>query len=320
MLACLVPRVGSAQQGAGVPRIGFLINGGPPATDPLMQSFAQDFARLGYTDARDIVLEPRFARGQIERQPELAAELVSLPVNVIVALGGPAARAAQKATSNIPIAFSIVTDPVALGLVESMSRPGGNITGVTSLDPNQAEAQIALLKQALPGIERLAILSDQAIPGADASGLAPIERANEAAARAAGLRPMTLKIRGPEDFDQAFASMTTERAQALLVLDVPVSFAHRKRIGELAIAHRLPAMFPGGMRDAAGVLTYGTNVADTWRLLPPYVDRILKGAKPGDLPVSTLSRRERIVNLQSARKIGVEIPPSVLDGADEVIR
>jgi putative ABC transport system substrate-binding protein len=284
-----------------------------------MQTFAQDFAQLGYTEGRDITFEPRFARGQLERLPELAAELVSLRVSTIVALGGPAARAAQKATSAIPVVFSIVTDPVAIGLAESMGRPGGNVTGVTSLDPMQAEAQIALLKQAFPGIERIAILSDQTIPGADASGLAPIERANEAAARAAGLRPQTLKVKGPEDLGQAFDSMIVERAQALLILEVPVPFAHRKRIGELAIAHRLPTVFPGGMRDANGVITYGTSVADTWRRLPVYVDRILKGARPAELAIGTITRRERIFNLQTARKVGVAVAPAALIGADEVI-
>src|SRR3954447_8338682 len=176
LLAAVItaPRWTRAQGTMAIRQIGFLINGGPPGTDALMRDFAADFARLGYADGRDIRLEPRFARGVLDRLPALVAELARLPCDAIVALGGPASVAARQATDTIPVVFAIVTDPVALGLVAALDRPGGNATGLTSLDPQQAGAQITLLREVLPRLERVGILSDHTIPGADASGLAPI--------------------------------------------------------------------------------------------------------------------------------------------------
>jgi putative ABC transport system substrate-binding protein len=168
-------------------------------------------------EGRDVVIEPRFAEQRLERLPSLASELVNANVDLIVALGGPAAVAAQKATSTIPIIFSIVTDPIALNLVASMDKPGSNVTGITSLDPEQARKQLELLKEAFPGIKRVAILSDQTLPGADERGLAPIDRANEAAARALGLEPQVVKVKGSADLEAAIAAMIKERAEALLV-------------------------------------------------------------------------------------------------------
>jgi putative ABC transport system substrate-binding protein len=280
----------------------------------------KDFAQLGYVEGQNVVFEPRFAEGQLKRLPECPADRVRLDVEVILALGGVAARAAKDATTKIPIVFSIVTDPVALGLANTMERPGGNATGITSLDSQQANRQFELLKEVFPKLKRVAVLSDHTIPGADATGLAPIERANDAAARALGLQPQIVKLGSPDpDFEGAFMAMSKEGAEVLLVLEVPVPLAHRKRIAELAAARRLPSMFPGGQADAGGVITYGTSVGDTWPRMPVLADKILKGAKPGDLPVEVVSRRELIVNMKTAREIGVTVPPDVLKQAGRVI-
>jgi putative ABC transport system substrate-binding protein len=257
---------------------------------------------------------------KLERHPTLAAELVNANVDVIVALGAPASVAAQKATSTIPVVFSIVTDPVAVKLVASMDRPGSNVTGITSLDPHQASKQFELLKEAFPGIRRVAIMSDQTIPGADERGLAPIDRANEAAAKALGLEPQILKPKSAADLEAAFAEMIKGGAQALLVLEVPVPFTARKQIADLAIRNRLPTMFPGGQSDAGGVITYGTNVTDTWRQFAAFADKIFKGTKPADLPVAVITKRELIFNIKTAQEVGVAIPPELLKRADRVIQ
>jgi putative ABC transport system substrate-binding protein len=307
-----------AQQTTKIPRIGIMVNGGP---GPVVEALKKDFAKLGYVEGQTIAFEPRYAQGQLGRHPELAADLVRLDVDAILTLGGPAARAAKDATAKIPIVFSIVTDPIALGLVASMDRPGGNVTGLTNLDPQQAARQMELLKEVFPALKRIAILSDADIPGADASGLAPIERSNVAAARALGLEPQVIKLKGPTpDFDGAFAAMKSEGAEAVLVLEVPVTLVHGKLIAERATAQRLPTMFPGGQKSADGVIAYGTTVADTWPRLPIIADRILKGARPGDIPVEAISRRQLIINLKTAREAGVSIPAGVLARADEVIR
>lgn len=299
--------------------MGVLINGGP---GPLYESFSrgliEDLAKLGYVEGRTIAIEPRFAQGQLDRLPALADELATSGVDIIVALGGPAARAGQKATTKIPVVFAIVTDPVALGLVASMSRPGANVTGLTSLDAGQPAAEVALLKEVMPSLRHLAILSDQTIPGADASGLAPIDRAHVDAAQQAGLQPQVVKLRSADEIESAVQAMKQLGADAVIVLDTPVPLAHRKRIVELATAQKLPAMLLGGMRDGGGMLTYGTDVASTWRRIPLYIDKILKGHIAADIPVDASSRRELFVNERTARALGVTIPPDVLKRADGV--
>ena len=315
----LCPLIALAQQADRPARVGLLINGGPgPLHETIRRDLREDLSKLGYIEGRDIAIEPRFAQGQLDRLPALATELVDASVDVIVAYGGPAARAGQKATTQIPVIFAIVTDPVALGLVASMQRPGGNVTGLTSLDPAQVGEEFALLKEVIPSIRRVAILSDQTIPGADAAGLAPIDRAHVEAARAAGLQPQIVKVKGADELESAIEAMKQQRAEAVLVLDTPVPLTHRKRVVELAMARRLPTLLLGGMRDAGGMLTYGTSVANTWRRVPVYIDRILKGQHPGDIPVEAVTRRELVVNEKAAREMGVAIPPDVLRRADAV--
>lgn len=313
-----ISSVGATQQPAKIPRIGIMINGGP---GPVVEALKRDFAKVGYVEGQNVVFEVRYAEGQLGRHTAFAAELAQLDVDAILTLGGPAARAAKTATSTIPIVFSIVTDPVALGLVATMERPGGNATGLTNLDPQQATKQMELLKEVIPNLKRIAILSDADIPGADASGLAPIERANVAAARALGLEPQVLKAKGPNpDFESAFAEMEKAGAQALLVLEVPITLFNGKHIAERATARRLLTMFPGGQSAAGGVIAYGTTVADTWPRMPALTNRILNGTKPGEIPVEVITRRDLVINLKTAREVGVAIPATVQQRADRAIQ
>ena len=302
-------------QEAKLPRVGVLLLGGP---GPRYDGLRQDFAQLGYAEGRNFILEPRFARGQFDRAPALAAELVALNVDVIVAVGAIGVGAAQKATATIPIVFAAVLDPVALGYATTLERPGGNITGIISFDPQQASKQFEILKEVIPNLARVAILSDQDIPRTD--GWNPLERANDTAARALGLRLQWLRAKAPApDLDGAFAAMLNERAEALLVLEVPVNILNFKPIAELAAKHRLPTMFPGGWENQ-GLITYGTSINDAVPRIPEYVDKILKGAKPGELPISVVARPELIVNLKAARDIGISIPPGLTKRASRVIQ
>lgn len=316
--ASLAGGVAHTQPAPKAARVGILVNGGP---GPYLEAFRGDFAKLGYREGDGFAIEPRYAQGQLDRLPALATDLVQLGADVIMTLGGPASRAAKNATSTIPIVFSVVTDPVAIGLVASMDRPGGNATGVTSLDPEQAIRQLELIRTMFPRLTRIGILSDVTIPGADTSGLAPIDRANDAAARKFGMQPLILKLPdGPSpDLAGALDRMLKDGAEALLVLEVPVPFRHRKAVAELAAARRLPTIFTGAQSDAGGVITYGTSVTDTWPRMSVLVDRILKGAKPGELPVETIARRELVVNLKAAYAAGLALPDEIVKRADRVI-
>jgi putative ABC transport system substrate-binding protein len=305
------------QQQAKLPRVGLIANGRP---DTLFEAVRQSFAQHGYVEGRNIVIEARFAHGHLERVPELIAELVGLNVDVIVSLGAVGPAAAQKANVKLPIVFVAVIDPVAVGFAAALQRPGGNITGITTFDPQQATKQLELLRQVIPNLARVAILSDEDIPRVD--GWNPLEKVNDTAARAMGLRPQWLKVKGPiPDLEGAFAAMKDGRAEALLVLDVPIPIIHQKRIAELAATYRLPTMFLGGRRmsEAGGLIAYGTGLLDTLPRIPTYVEKILGGAKPGDLAIEVLTQHLLILNLKTARTIGVTIPPELLKQADQVI-
>jgi ABC-type uncharacterized transport system substrate-binding protein len=307
----------STAQEAKVPRVGIILNDGP---GPVFDALRQGLAQLGYVEGRNIVIEGRFAQGQLDRVPALATELVDLNVDVIVSLGAVGAQAAKKASATIPIVFVGAIDPISVGFVGSLERPGGNVTGITSFDPQQARKQFELLKQVLPHLSRVAILSDENIPRVD--GWNPLEKANDAAARAVGVQPQWLKVTGPNpDLEGAFAAMMNERAEALLVLDAPVPIIHQKRIGELAAKHRLPTMFLGGRRmsDAGGLIAYGTGLLDTFPRIPAYVDKILKGANPSELPVEVVTQHVLIINLKTAQEIGLTMPPELLKRADQII-
>lgn len=313
-----------AQAPAKAIKIGLLINGGPgpsPGGKPVIETFQSEFAKLGYVEGSSFALEPRYARGQLDRLPALATELTQLGVDVILTLGGPASRAAKDATSTIPIVFSIVTNPLALGLVASMERPAGNVTGITSLDPEQADRQVALLRRVLPNLTRVGILSDDTIPGADASGLAPIERANAAAARKLGIEPIVRKVAGgpSPDYATVLDDMQKNGAEALLVLEVPMPLRDGKIVAEAAATRRMPTIFPGGEFHTGGLISYGTSVRNTWPRMVELADRILRGTKPGEIPVETESRRVLIVNQTTASAIGLTIPDELLKQADRII-
>ncbi|HET6943390.1 MAG TPA: ABC transporter substrate-binding protein [Sphingomicrobium sp.] len=308
--------MGTRQQ-AKLPRVGVIANGSP---DSLFEAVRQSFAQHGYVEGRNIVIEARFAEGHLDRVPEFIAEFVGLNVDIIVSLGAVGPAAAQKANTRLPVVFVAVIDPVAVGLAATMERPGGNITGITTFDPQQATKQLELLKQVVPNLARLAILSDEDIPRAE--GWNPLEKTNDTAARALGLRPQWLKIKGPiPDLEGAFTAMRNERAEALLVLDVPIPIIHQKQIAELAATYRLPTMFLGGRRmsEAGGLIAYGAGLLDTLQRIPVYVEKILGGAKPGDLPIEVLKQPILIFNLKAARTIGITIPPELLKRADQVV-
>ena len=298
-------------------RVGMLSNWGP---GPVFDALKGDLARLGYVEGKNVAFEARFPEGQLERLPGFAAELVGLGVDVIATYGGPPTNAAWKATKTIPIVAAILADPVGVGFAATLERPGGNITGITSDDPSLGTRQYEILKQMLPKLTRVAILSDSDIPGADASGLAPIERANAAAARAAGINPHVLKVRGPNpDFEASFNTMVAEKAEALVVLQVPATFVHAKRIADLAAAHRLPTMLWNGASESGALVTYGTSFTDTFAGVPNFINKILKGAKPADIPFEVITRREFVINLKTARALGLTVPVELLKGAERVI-
>jgi putative ABC transport system substrate-binding protein len=307
-----------AWQAGKVYRVGVLVNYGNvcPETEALRAGLAQ----VGYVEGANIVFEIRGAESQLNRLPGFATELVSMGVDVIASYGGPSTNAARNATKTIPVVFALVADPIALGMAASIERPGGNITGVTNHDTELADRHMALLKEVMPKLARVAILSDPDIPGADASGLAPLERANVAAARAAGLVPQVLKVRGPKpDFDGAFKAMASEGAEALVVLEVPSVFNIAKTIADMATARRISTMVWGGQVDAGSLLSCGTSFGTTFPRVPVYVDRILKGAKPADTAIEVVSKRELVINLKTARELGVTVPADLLKRADRVI-
>jgi putative ABC transport system substrate-binding protein len=313
------PLAAEAQQAAKVARIGYLANN--VAANPHgLEAFRQGLRDLGYVEGRNVVIEYRDAEGKPERLPALAAELVALKVDVILVGGTPTALAAKQATRTLPIVFTAATDPVTDGLVTSLARPGGNVTGLsTSAALEIVGKRLELLKQAIPGVTRVAVLWQ---PGGQ--GERTIKdwlKAAEVAARALGVRLQVVEVRGPEDFDRAFSDMTTARAGALTVLGTVMFFNERRRLVDLAAKNRLPAVYPSREYvDAGGLMAYGSNFADLFRRAAAYVDKILKGAKPGDLPVEQPTKFELVINLKAAKALGLTIPQSLLLRADEVIQ
>jgi ABC-type uncharacterized transport system substrate-binding protein len=264
------------------------------------------------------VIEYRDAEGKPERLSALAAELVALKVDVIVAAGAPHALAVKQTTRTIPIVFAVAADPVTDGLVTSLARPGGNVTGLSSFGPELVGKRLELLRQAVPGVSRVAVLWQPGGSG-ERTDKDMLKRA-EVAARALGVRLQFVEARGPADIDRAFSDMTRERADALIVLGSPMFFAERRRLVDLAAKHRLPALYSArDSVDAGGLMSYGQNFADLFRRAATYVDKILKGAKPADLPVEQPTKFELVINLRTAKALGLTIPPSLLARADQVI-
>ncbi len=308
----------SAQQAAKVARIGFLAVNLPPNSH-LREAFLQGLRDLGYVEGRNLVIEYRSAEGKFERFPALAAELVALKVDVIVAPLTPAALAAKQATRTLPIVFTTAADPVTSGLVTNLARPGGNVTGLSILAPELIGKRLELLTQAVPGVNRVAVLRQPNAFGERTEK--DILTAAEVAARALGVRLHFVEARGPDDFDGAFSEITRVRADALTVLPSPMLNTERRRLVDLAAKNRLPAVYEWREYvDAGGLMAYGPNLADLYRRAATYVDKILKGAKPGDLPVEQPAKFELIINLKTAKDLGLTISQSVLARADEVIQ
>jgi putative ABC transport system substrate-binding protein len=307
-----------AQQAAKIARIGYLSTN-LAANPHIHEAFRQGLRDLGYVEGRNVVIEYRDAEGKRERFPALAAELVALKVDVIVAAAANTlALAAKQATRTIPIVFAGAVDPVGTGLVASLARPGGNVTGASTLSPELVGKRLELLTQAVPGVSRVAVLW---LPGAlgERTEKEMLKEA-DVAARALGLRLQFVEARGPADLDRAFSDMTRARAGALTVLPSNMFLREHRRLVELAAKHRLPAVYTvKDYVDAGGLIAYGPNLADVFRRTATYVDKILKGAKPGDLPVEQPTKFELIINLKTAKALGLTIPPSVLGRADQVI-
>jgi putative tryptophan/tyrosine transport system substrate-binding protein len=287
-----------------------------PRSEPFLEVFFQELRRLGYVEGQNIAFEFRSAEGRVDRLPDLASELVRLNVNVIFASATGAALAAKNATSKIPIVFTAVSYPVGSGLVASLARPGGNITGLTNLTTDLSAKRLELLKEAFPDVSPVAVLSNPKDP---ISG--PILQEVEAAARALAVKLQLFEVRDPKEFDSALSGMTRARAGSLLVLTSQMFLRQRAKIVEIAAKHRLPTMFwTAEFVAAGGLMSYGTNNTDLYRRAATYVDKILKGTKPADLPVEQPTKFEFVINLKTAKQIGVTIPPNVLVRADRVIR
>lgn len=306
----------AAQPAGKVPRVGYLTpwSDSDPGRQRGLEAFRQGLRELGYVDGQNIAIESRSAEGKDDRLPALAADLVRSKVDIIVAASGAATRAIQQTTRTIPIVMSLVNDPVGSGLVASLARPGGNVTGLTIMAPDLVSKRLALLKEVVPKVSRVALLRNPDNP-ADTAML----REAEAAARVLGVRLQPLEARNPQEIEGAFAAMIRERAGALLTLSDAIFFTQRRQIAELAAKGRLPSMGTRDYPDAGGLMSYGPNLLDLDRRAATFVDRILKGAKPGDLPVEQPTKFDLVINLRTAKAIGVTIPPSLLQRADQII-
>ncbi len=308
-----------AQQQGKVPRIGYLSAVSPSAESSRLDAFRQGLRDLGYVDGKNIVIESRFAEGKLDRFPDLAAELVRLKVDVIVTGGSPGTHAAQQATRTIPLVMTLVGDPVPR-FAASLAKPGGNITGLTQISPQLSGKRLELLKEAFPKISRVAVFVDGAL--AAQQQMSEVLQETQLAADGLGIKLLSLEIRGPNpDLDGAFRTATSERAGALIIPPGPVLILHRKRFLDLTAKSRLPAMYGDSeWTEAGGLMSYGTDYVDLYRRAAIYIDKILKGTKPADLPVEQPKKFELVINLKTAKQIGLTIPPNVLARADKVIR
>lgn len=303
-----------AQQPKKVPRIGVLRGGSPP--DPFVEAFRQGLRDLGYVEGKNVLIEYRYAEGKPDRLPNLAAELVRIKSDVIVTADTPPIRAAKSATREIPIVMAVVADPVAAGLVASLARPGGNITGLPNLAPELDGKRLELLKETLPIVTRVAWVWDPGNPA-----LTIRLKKMQAASQALGLKLQALEVRNPKELESDLEAAIRERAGALLVPAVMAS-SYQRQIVDFAEKKRLPLIHDTKefVEQAGGVMSYGPDFSDLWRRAAVYVDKILKGTRPADLPVEQPTKFEFVINLKTAKQIGVTIPPNVLARADKVIR
>jgi len=314
LLALSLPA--QAQQPTKISRIGFLGATSPFTNTARIEAFRQGLRELGYVEGKNIVIEYRWAEGKTERLPDLAAELVRLKVDIIVTAGPAVIRSAKEATSTIPIVMAFDNDLVGSGFVASLARPGGNITGLSALFPELSGKRLEILKEAVPRLSRVAVFGTSTQPGT-----AQTLKETELAAKAFKLQLQYLDVRDPKDVETTFRAASKKRAQAVLVLSSPVIFSQRTQIADLAVKNRLPVIFPQNEYvEDGGLMTYSTSLTDLDRRAATYVDKILKGRTPADLPVKQPLKFEFIVNLKAAKQIGLTIPPNVLVRADKVIR
>jgi putative ABC transport system substrate-binding protein len=305
-----------AQQPTKIPRIGYLSPNSPSTNPARYEAFRQGLRELGYVEGKNVFIESRYAEGKLDRLPGLAAELVRLKVDVIVTSSPSPTRAAREATVTTPIVFAQDGDPVASGFVASLARPGGNITGLSTLAPELSGKRLELLKEVVPKLSRVAVFGTSTTPST-----APTLKETELAAGAFKLQHQYLDILDPKDIETAFRAASKGRVDAILVLAGPVVFSQRTQIAGLAVKSRLPAIYPQTeFTEAGGLMYYGANTPDMYRRAATYVDKILKGTKPGDLPVEQPTKFELIINLKAAKQIGLTIPPNVLARGNRVIK
>jgi putative ABC transport system substrate-binding protein len=303
------------QPAAKIPRIGFQFDSPLSAVAARVEGFRQGLRELGYVEGKNIIIEWRSAEGKPERRNEIAADWARLKVDIIVTGGPTTTSAAKEATSTIPIVMAFDNDPVGNGFVASLARPGGNITGLSTLAPDISGKQLELLKEVLPRLSRVAVVGSSTTPG-NAQSL----KETELAARALVVQLQYLDVRDPKDIETAFRAAGKGRADSVLVLTSPVINPYRKEIAELAVKNRLPAIYSTPEFVEHGLMSYSVSFTDLYRRAATYVDKILKGAKPADLPVEQPTKFEFVVNLKAAKQIGLTIPPNVLARADKVIR
>jgi len=307
--------IAEPQQATKFPRIGILIATTASFYSARVEAFRQRLRQLGYVEGKNIVIEYRYAEGKLERLPDLAGELIRLKVDVIV-VTAQAVLPAKKASPTLPIVFATASDPVGSGLVSSLARPGGNITGLSQMAPDLDGKRLELLKEAFPKVARVAYLWE---PGGSRGNLTLTEM--EAPAKALGLKLLSLEVRVLDDFDSAFARAKREDAQALITTSGPLLNTKQHQVLDFAAKNRLLAMYPTSeFVEAGGLMSYAPNNADSWRRAADFVDKILKGTKPADIPVEQPMKFEFIINLKAAKAIGLTIPPNVLVRADKVIR
>ena len=311
-----------AQQTGKIPRVGILFIGS--RDQPHLEAFKQGLRERGYTEGKNIVLDYRYAEGKVDRLPSLAAELVELKVDVIVTTSGNSAKAASEATKTIPIVLTTGADPVKSGLAESLAKPGGNVTGLSIIEEDLSGKRVDILKETLPKMTRMAYLWHPlavSYSAADTTSGNPSYDQVEKATKTAGVQLLSYKVRTLAEIERAFADMPKVRPNALLVLQSPLMTLNSKTIVELALKQRLPGMYPTRQfAEEGGLMAYGPLIGDLYRRAATYVDKILKGTKPADLPVEQPTKFEFIINLKTAKQIGLTIPPNVLARADKVIR
>jgi putative ABC transport system substrate-binding protein len=312
----VAPLAPEAQQAPRIPRIGFLASSNDRSVQSFLAAFQQALQALGYVEGKNIVIESRYAEGEFARLPDFATEFIRLHVDVILTEGAPAAHAAQRSTTTIPIVIGNAADPVGTGLVASLARPGGNITGLSMMSPELMGKRLELLKEIVPSASRVAVLLNPANP------TPPLQLQElQAAAPPLGVTLLPWEAKDANDIERAFTAMQAEQVEALIVIGDPLFGPHSRRIGALAAQSRLPTIYAQrSFVETGGLISYGTNFDDLYRRAATYVDKILKGAKPADLPVEQPTKFELVIKLKTAEALGITIPPTLLFQADEVIK